>query len=229
MLEAIDLSANYGAVQAVRSVSFTVGPGEVLAVLGPNGAGKSTLANAVSGLHRPSGGRLLLGPADLAAAKPTHIARKGVALVPQGRRVFASCTVSEHAALAVRNARPGALTVDEVLEFFPRLRERWGVRARRLSGGEQQMLAITRAVLPGPAVLVLDEPTEGLAPSIVSAVGRLVRRLRDRGTAVLLMERPGEFARGLADRVAAMDRGLLSCAPPAGRRGGAGAPGGATR
>jgi branched-chain amino acid transport system ATP-binding protein len=209
MLEVEHLQARYGAIQAVRDVSFRLDPGEVLAVLGANGAGKSTLAGTLAGLHPARSGSVRLRDTDLSDAGPTRRARSGITVVPQGRRVFGSCTVAEHVGLADARARAGALELDELLGLFPRLRDRWHVRARELSGGEQQMLAITRAVLLGPVVLILDEPTEGLAPSIVSAVGGLVRRLSSRGVAVLLMERPGAFPEALAHRVVAMDRGLF--------------------
>jgi branched-chain amino acid transport system ATP-binding protein len=205
-----ELSASYGAVQAVRRVSFQVDAGQVLAVAGPNGAGKSTLANAVAGLHRTASGRILLDGVDLSSSRTTRVARAGITLVPQGRRVFGSCTVAEHVDLAESRARAGALRIEQVLTHFPRLHDRWTVRARQLSGGEQQMLAITRAVLLGPRVLVLDEPTEGLAPTIVSSVAGLVRDLRDQGVAVVLMEQPGPFVDTLADRTVTMDRGLIS-------------------
>jgi branched-chain amino acid transport system ATP-binding protein len=210
MLAVEDLSASYGAVQAVRSVSFEVAAGEVLAVAGPNGAGKSTLANVLAGLHRSRSGRILLDGTDLSSARATQTSRAGVTLVPQGRRVFGSCTVAEHVDLAESRARAGAIGIEQVLTHFSRLHDRWTVRARQLSGGEQQMLAITRAVLLGPRVLVLDEPTEGLAPAIVTAVAGLVRDLRDQGVAVVLMEQPGPFVDTLADRTVTMDRGLIS-------------------
>jgi branched-chain amino acid transport system ATP-binding protein len=210
MLEVTGLRATYGAVEAVREVSLRVAAGEVLAVLGPNGAGKSTLANAISGLHRSRTGAVVVDGTDVGAARTVAVVRSGVALVPQGRRVFGSCTVGEHIALIRAAGGPAPATLEEVLELFPRLRERWQVRAHQLSGGEQQMLAITRAVLLRPRVLVLDEPTEGLAPAIVTAVAGLVRLLRERGTAILLMEQPGPFATSVADRVAEMDRGRLS-------------------
>ena len=209
MLEVFDLAASYGPVVAVRGVSFGVSPGEVLAVIGPNGAGKSTLAHAVAGLHRQRSGRVRLHGADLSRASAVATARAGLTLVPQGRRLFGSCTVAEHVKIASLHSRPGAMSVEQVLEVFPRLRERWQVRARSLSGGEQQMLAITRAVLLGPAVLVLDEPTEGLAPSMVTLVGELVGRLRDQGIATLLMEQHGGFPFSVADRVLYLDRGAL--------------------
>jgi branched-chain amino acid transport system ATP-binding protein len=218
MLEAHDLRATYGAIHAVRGASFRVEAGEVLAVLGPNGAGKSTLANALAGLHRSRTGRVALDGQDLSKARATTVARAGITLVPQGRRVFGSCTIAEHVKLAGVNARPGAPSAEEILDIFPRLRDRWSVRAHQLSGGEQQMVAVLRAVLLAPRVLILDEPTEGLAPSIVSSVGDLVRLLRSRGVGVVLMERPGPFPDALADRVATMDRGALSTQTAVGGR-----------
>jgi branched-chain amino acid transport system ATP-binding protein len=210
MLEVDGLCASYRAVRAVRDATFRLEDGEVLAVLGPNGAGKSTLASALAGMHRTRSGRVALDGTDLGRARATDVARAGIRLVPQGRRVFGSCTVAEHVSVAGIRQREGGLSLTELLEHFPRLKDRWSVRARQLSGGEQQMLAITRAVLPGPRVLVLDEPTEGLAPAIVDAVAALVRDLRERGVAVLLLEQPGPFADTLADRTVTMDRGLLS-------------------
>jgi branched-chain amino acid transport system ATP-binding protein len=210
MLEVEDVKASYGAVQAVRGVSFELPAGEVLAILGPNGAGKSTLANVVAGLHKADEGVIRLAGRNLTRAKVAVVARAGMTLVPQGRRVFGSCTVAEHVALSRLHARPGAIALERLLELFPKLRERWGVRARQLSGGEQQMLAIARAALLGPDVLVMDEAIEGLAPGIVESVGDLVRLLREQGVSTLLMEQPGPFPYAVADKVASMDRGELS-------------------
>jgi len=210
MLAIEDLSAWYGAIRAVRAASLRVEGGQVLAVLGPNGAGKSTLANAICGLHRSRSGHIRLDELDLSQSRATETARSGVVLVPQGRRIFGSCTVAEHVCLAGVHARHDALGMELLLDHFPRLRDRWTIRARQLSGGEQQMLAITRAVLLGPRVLVLDEPTEGLAPAIVDAVSALIRTLRETGVAVILMEQPGPLPQALADRVVRMDRGIVS-------------------
>jgi len=212
VLEVQEVKASYGAVRAVRGVSFELAAGEVLAILGPNGAGKSTLANVVAGLHKASDGAIRLSGRDLTRAKVAVVARSGMTLVPQGRRVFGSCTVAEHVALSQLHARPGAVALEQLLELFPKLQERWGVRARQLSGGEQQMLAIARAALLGPDVLVMDEPIEGLAPSIVESVGDLIGLLRDKGVSTLLMEQPGPFPYAVADKVATMDRGELSAA-----------------
>ena len=216
MLEVRDLRARHGAVHVLRGVSLTVDPGEVVAVVGANGAGKTTLARAVTGLHRQRSGHVLLSGTDLGTSSAVAVARAGVTLVPQGRRLFSSLTVAEHLRLTRIRRRPRAMSVDQLIEIFPRLEERRNVRARSLSGGEQQMLAISRAVLLGPDVLVMDEPTEGLAPSVVDLVARLIARLREQGVAVLVMEQVGGFPFAVADRVLAMDRGLITgdAAPP---------------
>lgn len=207
MLEVEDLRARYGRAQVVRGVSLEVPAGSVLAVIGGNGAGKTTLARAVMGIHRDRSGSVRVGRRDVSALGAVRTARAGIALVPQGRRVFGSLTVAEHLAVARLHARPGAMSADQVLGLFPRLAERQGVRARSLSGGEQQMLAIARAVLAGPDVLVLDEPTEGLAPGVVDLVAGLVRRLRAGGVAVLLLEQNSGFPFTVADQVLAIERG----------------------
>lgn len=212
MLEVSAMKASYGAVEAVRGATLSLATGEVLAVIGPNGAGKSTLAHAITGVHKRRTGRVVLDGRDLTGASAVTISRAGMTLVPQGRRLFGSCTVAEHVMLTSIHRRPGALPLDDILELFPRLRERWNVRAKALSGGEQQILSIARAALLGPSVIVLDEPTEGLAPSIVDLVGQLIGRLRDQGVATLLMEQHGGFPFTVADRVLTIDRGVLQTA-----------------
>jgi branched-chain amino acid transport system ATP-binding protein len=205
-LEVQGLRAWHGPAEVLRDASLDVPPGAVTAVVGGNGAGKTTLARSLAGLHRARTGRILLGGRDLSRAGATEVARAGLRLVPQGRRVFPSLTVAEHLRLARGGARAGALPIDEVFELFPHLERRLKVRARLLSGGEQQMLAIARAVLPGPDVLVLDEPTEGLAPAVVE-------RLREQGTAILLLEQRGRFVFDVADELIAIDRGVVGGAP----------------
>jgi branched-chain amino acid transport system ATP-binding protein len=209
MLEIADLRASHGAAEVVRGASFTVSGGGVTAIVGPNGAGKTTLARAVVGLHRARSGTIRLGDRDLSRAAATQVARAGIGFVPQGRRLFASLPVAEHVALARRRARPCAMPLEELLELFPNLERRLKVRARLLSGGEQQMLAIARAVLPGPEVLIMDEPTEGLAPAVVDLVGRLIERLRVQGVGVLLLEQQGHFPFDVADEAIAIDRGVV--------------------
>jgi branched-chain amino acid transport system ATP-binding protein len=209
MLEIGHLRASHGAVEALRGVSLTVASGQVVAVVGTNGAGKTTLARAVAGLHREKTGAIRLHGRDLAARGPVDVARAGVAIVPQGRRLFGSLTVEEHLTLSRRHARRRAMTTGEALELFPRLAERSRVRARSLSGGEQQMLAIARAVLLGPDVLVLDEPTEGLAPSVVELVAGLIARLRRDQVGILLMEQEARFPFDVADAVLTLARGRI--------------------
>jgi branched-chain amino acid transport system ATP-binding protein len=213
MLELTDIRAAHGAAEVVRGVSLRVAPGSVLAVVGSNGAGKTTLARTVAGLHRAAGGSVRLADRDLTGTGAVAPARAGLTLVPQGRRLFGSLTVAEHLALAQRHRRPGAMDTAELLELFPQLERRHRVRARSLSGGEQQMLAIGRAVLLGPSVLVMDEPTEGLAPAVVALVAGLIARLREQGTGVLLLEQLGSFPFGVADEVVGMERGALAAAP----------------
>ncbi len=206
------MCAAYGPEQAVRGVSLQVPDASVVAVVGPNGAGKTTLARAVAGLHRARSGDIRTQRRDLSHCSAMDTARAGVTLVPQGRRLFGSLSVEQHFAVACRRRRPGAMAVDALLDLFPQLRERLNVRARSLSGGEQQMLAIARAVLPGPDVVVMDEPTEGLAPAVVELVGGLVARLRADGVSVLLMEQSGAFPLAIADEVLEMERGAV-CRP----------------
>jgi branched-chain amino acid transport system ATP-binding protein len=213
MLETAALSAWFGRAQVVRDASFDVGAGEVVAIVGPNGAGKTTLVRALVGLHAARAGDVRVDGRVLGAGDAIAAARAGVALVPQGRRVFRSLTVAEHLTIARRAARGrDALALDDLFAVFPSLSERLRVRARALSGGEQQMLAIARAVCTGPSVLVLDEPTEGLAPAIVDKVGALVVRLAARGVAVLLTEQQGAFPHTVADRMLAMHRGVVDAA-----------------
>jgi branched-chain amino acid transport system ATP-binding protein len=209
MLELIDVSAFHGAVQAVRGASLHVPAGRVTAVVGPNGAGKSTLARTIAGLHRGRTGTIRLDGEDISHASAVDVARSGIAIVPQGRRLFPSLTVAEHLTLARRHRRDGATTPDELLELFPNLARRLKVRARSLSGGEQQMLAIGRAVLLGPIVLVMDEPTEGLAPAVVELVEGLITHLREKGVGILLFEQVGLFPTDIADDVATMSRGIV--------------------
>jgi branched-chain amino acid transport system ATP-binding protein len=209
MLEVRDVCAWHGPVEAVRGVSLQVPDGCVIAVVGPNGAGKTTLARAVAGLHRARRGAVRTQVRDLSDCSAVEAARAGVTLVPQGRRLFGSLTVAQHLAVARRHRRPRAMTVEQLLELFPALRARLRVRARSLSGGEQQMLAIARAVLLGPDVVVMDEPTEGLAPAVVDLVAGLIAHLRDDGVSVLLMEQRGAFPLAVADEVLEMARGAL--------------------
>jgi branched-chain amino acid transport system ATP-binding protein len=178
MLTVEHLSAGYSGGTVLHRVTLHLTAGQICTVAGVNGAGKSTLVHTIAGLHQPTTGRIILHGRDITR----HRARAGLSLVPQGRRVFATLTVAEHLAIA---ARPGPHTPDRILELFPALAARLGHRGSHLSGGEQQMLAIARALLTQPKILLLDEPTEGLAAGLAAHIDALIPTLAGTGTAVL--------------------------------------------
>jgi branched-chain amino acid transport system ATP-binding protein len=190
-------------------VSLQVPPGSVIAVVGPNGAGKTTLVHTVAGLVPVSGGTVRLGGAVLSGRPAHRIARAGVGLVPQGRRVFAGLTVAEHFALARGRRGPRHWDVPRILDLFPRLAARLRHRGDQLSGGEQQMLAIARALLREPRLLLLDEPCEGLAPDLAARIRALVGELARSGMAILLVEQGLDIVPEVAGRVAVLDHGRL--------------------
>ncbi|MFC7545714.1 ABC transporter ATP-binding protein [Plantactinospora sp. GCM10030261] len=220
MLRVDRLIVGYDGGTALHGVSLTVATGTVQAVIGRNGAGKSTLVHAVAGLLRPYSGRIELDGAQLAGAPPHRVARAGIGLVPQGRRVFPRLTVAEHLALAATSARRTASTGERwttarVLELLPRLGERSRHRGDQLSGGEQQMLAIARALLIQPRVLLLDEPCEGLAPDLAERIRELIAELARTGLTVLLVEQQLHHALRVADRIAVLEYGRLVYDHPA--------------
>jgi len=202
------LHAYYGESHVLQGVDLEVRRGEAIALVGRNGAGKTTTIASISGLIRPRAGTVLVDGADLRGAPAHRIARAGVALVPQGRRIFADLSVRENLLLA---ARPVAGGWDErrVLELFPSLGRRLSNRGDELSGGEQQMLAIGRALLRNPAVLLLDEPSEGLAPKLVEQVGDALVALRSTGLALLLVEQNLPLATRVGERLYVMNKGTI--------------------
>ncbi len=214
MLEAVDLQVSYGSIRVLHGVSLTVGA-EPLAVIGRNGMGKSTLCHALCGLLPLEAGSVTLDGQRLDGRRVHQVARAGIALVPQGRRLFASLTVAEHLRLAARPVA-GGWDRDRVLATFPRLAERLSHHGDALSGGEQQMLAIARALLANPRVIVMDEPTEGLAPRMVEQVVLLLKALVAEGRIrLLLVEQNLRVALAVADTVAVMVNGVIERQLPA--------------
>ncbi|OZM76648.1 ABC transporter ATP-binding protein [Pseudonocardia sp. MH-G8] len=205
-LEVRGLVSGYDRGTVLHGVDLDLAAGTVLGLLGRNGVGKSTLVMTLAGLVPASAGSVRLDGRELAGQRPDRIARAGIGLVPQGRRVWATLTVAEHLALA---ARPGAWTVDAVLDLLPRLAERLRHYAGQLSGGEQQMLAVARALLTNPRLVLLDEPSEGLAPAVVDQIAGVVATLRDEGVAVLLVEQDLHLAFAVAGEIAVMEKGVL--------------------
>lgn len=208
------LRSGYDGSTVLHDVDMELDPGRPLALLGRNGVGKSTLVNTVCGLVRATSGSVQLDGVELAGRRPDVAARAGIALVPQGRRVFAPLTVEEHLQLGARLGRTGRWNRASVLELLPRLAERLSHRGSQLSGGEQQMLAIARALLTNPTVLLLDEPSDGLAPQIVSAVGAVVAEIVAGGTTVLLVEQDLRLAFSVAAEVAVMEKGRIVLREP---------------
>lgn len=199
----------YGDSHILHGVSFSLQPGGVLALLGRNGAGKTTCISTIIGFLRPRDGDIRLFGEPIEGLSPERISRLGIGLVPQGRRVFPSLTVREN--LVVAQQREGTSgkpwSVDRIYEMFPRLRERHAQFAGTLSGGEQQMLAIGRALMGNPRVLLLDEPSEGLAPLIVAEVGRTIRRLKEEGQSIVLVEQNRKLALDVADQAVILNTG----------------------
>ncbi len=212
MLEVADLVAGYGRAQVLHAVGFPVAAGEVLVLFGRNGTGKSTTLKAMMGLLRPWAGHVRLEGRDLAGLPPHRIARAGLGYVPEERRLFATLTVAENLAVARRPPRPGLApwTPERLCALFPNLVPALHRPAGRMSGGEQQMLAIARTLMGNPRLILLDEPSEGLAPLVVAAMADAVRALKAEGVAVVLAEQNLAFARAVADRVATLESGRVT-------------------
>ncbi|WP_191085447.1 ABC transporter ATP-binding protein [Roseococcus microcysteis] len=204
------LDAAYGASQVLFGVKLEVERGETLALMGRNGAGKSTTFKAIAGLLPPRAGRVMVRGQDVAGQKPYRIARAGIAYVPEDRQVFPEHSVEENLEIAEREGVGGReWNRARAFEMFPMLQPLRTRMAGRLSGGEQQMLTIARSLMGNPAVLLLDEPSEGLAPLIVQQIGALIRRLRELGTTIILAEQNSRFCLAVATRVAVIDKGAV--------------------
>jgi branched-chain amino acid transport system ATP-binding protein len=210
LLEVSGLVVRYGAVTAVRSIDLAIGEGEIVSIVGPNGAGKTSLVSAVAGIVPPAAGTIVFAGKSLAGIALEDVVAQGIALVPEGRHIFASLTVTENLMLGatVRADADGVRAdLDRSFEMFPILGARRRQPAGQLSGGEQQQLAIARALISRPRLLMLDEPSLGLAPTVVEQVYALLKSVRDRGVTILLIEQNAERVFGLSDKVHVMSGG----------------------
>lgn len=220
VLELRNLEAAYGAIRALHGLSMTLGPGEVVALLGPNGAGKTTTLRVISGLLRPVRGQVLYRGQEITGHPPAAIARLGIIQCPEGRQIFKNLTVRENLILGGYRLRDPARerrNLERALDLFPMLKERLHHPAGLLSGGQQQMLAIARALMADPEVLLLDEPSLGLAPRVVEEVFEALAQLKAQGLTMLIVEQNAEKALELADRAYVLEAGRLVLADAAGR------------
>lgn len=211
MLKIDDLRVNYGGIEAVKGISFDVPEGEIVTLIGANGAGKSTTLRTIAGLEKPAGGRIRLQAEDITGIAPDKIVAKGITLVPEGRRVFPDLTVLE-------NLRIGAYLRKDSLEddlnwvysLFPRLKERSWQAAGTLSGGEQQMLAVGRALMSRPKLMMMDEPSLGLAPLVVKDIFSIIKKINEQGVTILLIEQNANMALHIADTAYVLETGRLT-------------------
>jgi branched-chain amino acid transport system ATP-binding protein len=212
MLQVSDLRVNYGMIEAIKGISFKVDDGEIVTLIGANGAGKTTTMHAISGLLKPASGSIVMDGKDLTRTAPHRIVAMGLAQVPEGRRVFAQQTVEENLDLGAY-FRKDKDSIKEDLEYvyglFPRLRERHTQLAGTLSGGEQQMLAMGRALMARPRILLMDEPSMGLSPLLVSEIFHIIEEINKKGTTILLVEQNAMAALEIADRAYALETGEI--------------------
>jgi branched-chain amino acid transport system ATP-binding protein len=211
LLEVAGLRSGYRQGTVLHGVDLALHRGQILGLLGRNGVGKTTLVMTLMGLLRPTGGTVRLGGDDLTGRRPDEIARAGLGLVPQGRRIWPNLSVQEHLELAGRRARRLGMprNADQMYQLLPRLAERRRQLAGQLSGGEQQMLAIARALVANPTVVLLDEPSEGLAPRLVDQIGEMIKAMARDGVAVLLVEQDLHLAFGASAEIAVMAKGVI--------------------
>lgn len=211
LLSVQDLSVSYGAIRAVRSISFEIKAGEIVTLIGANGAGKSTVLNTLSGLIKPDAGSIVFSGENIVGMKPHKIVEAGLALCPEGRRVFSRMSVAENLEMGgyTHSDEENAETRELVYEHFPRLRERRRQMAGTLSGGEQQMLAMGRALMSRPKLLMLDEPSMGLAPLLIEEIFSIIKTLGAAGTTILLVEQNANMALQVANRAYVLEIGKV--------------------
>ena len=212
MLSVKDLNVYYGPIHAVKGVSFDVKQGEIVTLIGANGAGKSTILKTVSGLLKPKGGEVDFMDKKISGTAPHKIVELGIAHVPEGRRIFTKMTVEENLEMGAFTAPSASVeeNTEQVFQRFPRLKERRKQTAGTLSGGEQQMLAMGRALMSKPSLMMLDEPSMGLAPILVEQVFDIIRELHEAGTTILLVEQNAQMALSIADRAYVLETGKIS-------------------
>jgi branched-chain amino acid transport system ATP-binding protein len=217
LLEVENLHASYGAIQALRGITFQLSKGQVVSLIGANGAGKSTTLNAISGLLKPTAGRVRFQGQDITGWRADLVAAQGLVQVPEGRRIIATMTVHENLIIGTHLRRTANLKdqLDLIYQRFPRLQERQDQKAGLLSGGEQQMLAVGRALMMEPELLMLDEPSMGLAPLLVNEVFNLIGEIKGQGIPILLVEQNARKALQIADYAYVLDRGVLAREGPA--------------
>jgi branched-chain amino acid transport system ATP-binding protein len=209
ILEVQDIHTFYGDAYVLQGLSLTLEQGQILGLLGRNGVGKTTLVNSIVGFNRPRRGKVIFKGADISQVSSFETVRSGMGLVPQGRRVFPSLSVEENLLVAARGFERHRWNLARVYALFPRLQERRAQRARTLSGGEQQMLAIGRGLMTNPDCLIMDEPSEGLAPIIIQGVWEAINKLRQEGLSILLVEQNASLALKLVDYVHVMSKGRV--------------------
>ena len=211
MLTVDNINVYYGKIHAIKDVSFTVGQGEIVALIGANGAGKSTTLKTVSGMLRSRGGRISFMDEDISRTESCKLLGRGLAHVPEGRRIFLQMTVQENLEMgAYINGKPSQSDLERIFAMFPRLQERRGQVAGTLSGGEQQMLAMGRALISSPRLLMLDEPSMGLSPILVQQIFDIILSLHREGVTILLVEQNAEMALQLADRAYVLESGAVT-------------------
>ena len=211
ILSVRDLQVNYGGIEAVKGISFSVEEGKIVTLIGANGAGKSTTLKAIAGLVKPAGGSIVFNGEELTGADTTNIVSKGITLVPEGRRVFADLTVLENIKIGAYLRKDDlSADIEWVYDLFPRLKERSWQLAGTLSGGEQQMLAVARALMSRPKVIMMDEPSLGLAPLVVRGIFDIIRKINEQGVTVLLIEQNANMALKIADYAYVLETGRIS-------------------